>query len=286
MTLFQLVKATLDVLYGEAKRIYGNETDVRISNAMAQLSAAYTNLLSRSRVPINYQDPVIRFAYVYKYVAAHGDYVYQSIELLHERAGGPFLPNRLRLTCIGGGPGSDLIAMLKFLSDSSGMEVEKVTCYLIDGEQAWADTWTELDDAFELPFRLSTNFQRIDVAQPGSWVDQRKFLDADIFTISYFVSEVMSLDQTGAVTDFWKTVFANAKSGALFCYIDNGADVFNDYFDNIWKASGLQPVITHDNVRMLPRYDEEKGHLGEFLGKFGQQPKLQSIVSIRILHKP
>ncbi|MGS0539402.1 hypothetical protein ACQR53_10080 [Xanthomonas oryzae] len=287
MKLFQLVKITLDSLYQEAMKEHANETDKRIAESIRYLSVAYTQLTDASRELVNYENPVTRFAYVYMYVAAHADYLTQLIEAYRSDLGSPiFKTERLRLSCIGGGPGSDFIAVVKYLSEHTDEPVEKVTAYLVDGEQGWADTWTELDGKLDLPFQLATNFQPLDVTRPNSWTAQKKFLEADVFTISYFVSEVMSLDRCGVVTDFWSKVFSNAKSGTLFFYIDNGAQVFNDYFDRLWNTNGLKLISSFDNQRKLPGYDEEKSELGDFLTKFGRNPKVQAQLSGRILVKP
>jgi hypothetical protein len=287
MTLFQLVKITLDALYEEAQGEYGRKTDEEITSRFKYLTRSYGDLTNGERDPVNYQDPATRFAYVYKYVASHGDYVVQILKLVRANLGVVFKDKRVRVSCIGGGPGSDIIAVLKFLADYGAKEpVEKIVCYLLDREQAWADTWTELDDKLEIDhIKLSVNFQSLDVTKPESWASQKKFLDADLFTLSYFVSEVYALDN-GVVADFWATLFNNAKSGALFLYDDNGNDVFNDYFDAQWGKAGLELVASETNVSWTPSYDEQAAELAAYKVKFGESPKLKGYLSYRILRKP
>lgn len=237
---------------------------------------------------MNYKDPATRFAYVYKYVASHGDYVVQVLEILRNYLESPiFSTDSIRVTCVGGGPGSDIIAVLKYLDEyKSSEKIKKVTCYLLDREQAWADTWTELDDSLNSKLHLNANFQPLDVTDPESWAQQKKFLQADLFTMSYFVSEVKSLDKKGVVSKFWRTLFREAKQGALFLYDDNGHSDFNDYFDKLWKAEGFKCLVSKNNGNFLPRYSEQKSELGRYLTKFGQQPKLKSDLSYRVLKKP
>jgi hypothetical protein len=177
-------------------------------------------------------------------------------------------------------------AVLKYLDEYNNEEnVEKVICYLLDKEQAWADTWTELDESFGLPLPLNTNFQPLDVTNLDSWKFQQKFLQADLFTMSYFVSEVCHLDTNGDVSKFWGKLFQGAKPGALFVYIDNGHEDFNSYFDAQWQAAGLTCLICEDNTRWIPRYSEQSSDLGIYCQKFGQQPKLQGFLSYRVLRK-
>ena len=288
MTIFQLVKIALDTLYAEAVSVYGKSVDAKITEQMGYLSKSYTELNQTGHKPVNYKDPATRFAYVYKYVASHGDYVVQVLNALRQELEGPiFKSESIRVSCVGGGPGSDIIALLKYLDERKATEkVKKVTCYLLDREQAWADTWTELDDSLKTDLLLHANFQPLDVTDPDSWAQQKKFLQADLFTMSYFVSEVKALDSTGVVTKFWQTLFQEAKPGALFLYDDNGHDAFNSYFDGQWKKAGLNCIVESTNQLTWPSGSEQKSDLGSYLTKFGQSPKLKTPLSYRVLRKP
>jgi hypothetical protein len=288
VTIFELVRIALDELYREGKKQYGKRLDETIRERMRYLSDSYARLTDAKRQPVDYKDPATRFAYVYKYVAAHGDYLVQIMHGLREELGSAiFQSESVRVTCIGGGPGSDIIAVLKFLDELAEEEpVNKVKCYLLDKEQAWADTWTELDDSLDLDLQLNANFQPLDVTAPDSWKSQQKFLQADLFTMSYFVSEVRSLDKDGVVTKFWKTVFKKAKPGALFIFDDNGHEHFTEYFDKQWKDANLECVLAKDSTRFIPRFSEQASELGDYLEKFEHSPKIQSNLSYRVLRKP
>lgn len=286
MTLFQLVKIALDALYEEALGEYGKKTDDEIIARFKYLTTSYNDLTNDEREPVDYKDPATRFAYVYKYVASHGDYVVRLLTITRQELGTVFNDKTARVTCIGGGPGSDILAVLKYLADYGSKEpVKKIVCYLLDKEQAWADTWTELDDKLELDdIKLNVNFQPLDVTDPDSWSSQKKFLEADLFTLSYFVSEVFALDN-GVVKKFWASLFKEAKPGALFVYDDNGKDVFNNYFDEQWKAAGLELVEDGTNTAWTPSSSEQASELAFYKAKFGENPKLKSYLSYRILRK-
>ncbi|MFC6183653.1 hypothetical protein [Pseudoxanthomonas japonensis] len=287
MTIFQLVKIVLDTLYAEAVDAFGKDADTQIKEQMAYLTTSYGKLTSADRKPVDYKNPATRFAYVYKYVASHGDYVAQVLYTLRLELGAPiFDQESLRVTCIGGGPGSDFIGLLKYLAENKKEQVQKLTCYLVDREKAWADTWTEIHASLGTEIQLNANFQPLDVTEPEDWKYQKKFLQADLFTMSYFVSEVMALDKGGVVTAFWQTIFGSAKSGALFLYDDNGHETFNNYFDHQWKTAGLELIVGATNELTWPGSDEQKDDLGDYLNRFGQMPKLKTQLSYRLLRKP
>lgn len=65
----------------------------------------------------------------------------------------------------------------------------------------------------------------------------------------------------------------------------HGHETFNSYFDERWKAAGLQCLIAQDNISWTPRYSEQASELGNYLQKFGQQPKLRARLSYQVLKK-
>src|ERR1051325_9305558 len=77
MTLFQVVRLVLDKLYKQATATHGENVDDVIRKRMDYLAKNYANLADPDRGEIDYRDPAVRFAYVYMYVAAHGDYIVQ-----------------------------------------------------------------------------------------------------------------------------------------------------------------------------------------------------------------
>jgi hypothetical protein len=288
MTIFELVKIALDELYKEGEDRYATKVDDEIKARMLYLSTSYGELTNPDRKPIDYKDPATRFAYVYKYVAAHGDYLFQTMQRLREKLkSNIFSTENIRVSCVGGGPGSDIIGILKYLDHFKNDEpVENVRCFLLDREQSWADAWSELDESLGLNVRLNSNFQPLDVTNSSSWEAQRKFLQADIFTLSFFVSEVYALDGSGDVTDFWRKLFTGAKSGALFLYNDNGHGDFNGYFDSQCEHAGLQLVTSENNFRITPSYSEKASELEFYKNKFNHSPKIQGYISLRVYRKP
>jgi len=287
MTLFELVKITLDELYKRAELQYQAQTDAEIKRRFTYLSDSYTRLSDPNRVPIDYKDPATRFAYVYRYVATHGDYVVQLLTRAAAVLGGSVFPKGTsRVSCLGGGPGSDILAILKYLADYRGREdVKKLKVFLLDKEQAWADTWDDLEEKLDAGCELRTSFQPLDVLNPD-WISQRHFLEADVYTLSYFVSEVYALDGSGAVTTFWQRLFKEAKPGAVFLYDDNGTDDFNAYFDGQWSKGGLELLASGSNESWTPRYEERADVLNDYKAKFSAWPKLKGYLSYRVLRKP
>jgi hypothetical protein len=282
-----LVKLVLNELYDEGSEEYDNKLDAEIKTRIEYLKVSYKALNLEDGKIISYRDPATRCAYVYKYVAAHSDYLVQILEALRTKIhGNIFKGNTLRLSCVGGGPGSDVIGTLKYLAEYAEEEpVKKMICYLLDGEQAWSDTWTEIGESFASNIAVNVNFQKLDVRDPESWSAQKKSLKADLFTFIYFISEVYSLDD-GTIAAFWKKIFDVSGSGAIFVYIDNGHESFDNYFDEQWKdRSDLNCVLRGDTTQKTMRRSEKSAEIDEYRQKFIQHPKLQATISFRVLRK-
>jgi hypothetical protein len=282
MQVFELVKAVLDENYA---MIPGTpkERDARICKRLKELQKGYSALANENAVA--YDQPSIRFAYIYRYVTSHANLVYQCI-LNNKALRNLFQHSKIIIGCIGGGPGSDLVGILKFMSTSSAKPAkeQKLQCHILDGESGWADAWSDVGDKLNTDFKISldTCFIPMDVTNESKWSQQSKYLKADLFTMVYFASEIYS-KQKEAVP-FFKHVFAKMKPGAFLLYIDNNAPCFTDWFDSLVKTGGLE-VLQSDEQKEKMTTDEQKTALGEYLKKF-PSVKLEANVAFRVCKKP
>ena len=111
MNCFQIIKSILDEEYNQ---IPGNEVekDEQIEARLNALSNSYAQLSEGNT--ISYRDPITRFAYIYRYVTSHANLVCTLLEKNSE-LNSIFDKERVKVACIGGGPGSDFLGILKYL---------------------------------------------------------------------------------------------------------------------------------------------------------------------------
>ena len=277
MQVFDLVKTVLDENYD---KIPGTEKekDTSISDQLTALSAAYLNLKKKNS--LDYAKAKTRFAYIYKYVTSHANLVYQRIAI-SKPLRKLFEKPQVAVSCIGGGPGSDLVGILKYLADY-GEDTPFLRCHILDGENAWADAWSDVDQKLETECKISTYFLQMDVTNSASWEKHSKYLTADLFTMIYFASEIYS--RRDKAEPFFKHLFKNMKPGALLLYVDNNAPCFTDWFDELANSNGLHMLEADEAVEKMT-VDEEKKALGKYLKKFGAV-KLQADAAYRICKKP
>ncbi|PRP99677.1 hypothetical protein ENSA7_63170 [Enhygromyxa salina] len=133
----------------------------------------------------------------------------------------------------------------------------------------------------EIPFRVSTHFQALDVTLANTWDQQRRYLKADIFTLIYFASELWGVKDASEV--FFKHVFGSAKPGAHILYIDNDSDIFTHWFDTLAAEVGLEEVQSWSEDARMPS-DEQKDVLASYLTHLGW-PKMKARVAVRVLQK-
>jgi hypothetical protein len=278
MKCFKVVQKVLEDTYGE---IPGNERtrDEAIKGAIGRISSKYGNLLNGGGP--DFKDPVNRFAYVYSYVPAHAHWVNELLEQSNEAAA-VFDSNKVRIACIGGGPGSDLVGILKFLDERAGVP-PAIFCEIVDGCEEWKLTWADIGFTLDLPASLNTDYVIHRVGDPGVWMHPTKFSKADLFTLNFFVSEIAHLGDPA--WDYVEKVLEKAKTGAVLLFNDNNDSRFFGKFDAIAARGGWEALVTNSGDRKVYDPGEKLDDLGRFRKKFGRASKLTGNVAWRVLRK-
>ena len=276
----QLIKLVLDDAYASICASDDDAKDALIRKELDRLSSEYSKLTDPNAVTIDYSDPLKRFAYIFKYTVAHADYIMQLIRK-DARLRELFTVDNLEVACLGGGPGSDLLGILKYMIQE-GIKDCSLTCYIFDKERSWGDSWSDVARILKPPFNMFPIFQQLDVTDATTWKSYHKFLRADLFTLSYFLSEVWKI-KTDA-EPFFIHCMSKMKNGAMMLFVDNNSSSFTGWFDRMAVDNGLN-IITSNCAKLVFSNEEEKTDLGIFFEKFGW-PKRESNAAYRILQKP
>lgn len=278
MKCFKVVQKVLEDTYQE---IPGDEAarDAAISRALSDLSSTYRTLLSEGGP--SFADPVTRFAYVYSYVPAHAHWIHELLEK-SEVAAAVFSAAKVRLACIGGGPGSDLVGILKFL-DKRDVAAPAIFCEIVDGCEQWKLTWADLGFTLDLPMSLNTDYVIHRVGAPDVWTHPTKFAKADLFTLNFFVSEIVHLGDSA--WGYVEETLNQAKAGAVMLFNDNNDSRFYGPFDEIAARAGWETLFSENGDRRIYDSGERKDDLGRFNVKFCRSPKLTGNVASRVMRK-
>lgn len=276
MNCFQLIRTVLDEAY---EAIPGDNAarDAAICTAMTDLSREYQGLLTSGC--LDYAAPCRRFAYIYKYTTSHANIVYSAIRK-SDGLGAIFDQQKLSVACIGGGPGSDFLGILKYcLLHGKSPELR---CQILDRDPTWGESWSDVDDKLGSTFRISTLFHPLDVTDGANWRRFAKHFQADLITLIYFMSEVYAVrDQAN---QYFETLFANVKPGARILFVDNNSPQFYQWFDGLATAHGFNVLASWEGWEQLP-FDEEKTDLEPYFSRF-QSPKIRTDIAARVIQKP
>ena len=277
MKVFQFLKTVLDEVWEAMPAKTAHDKKPLVQAEGQTLHAKYAKL-AMAKEPIDYERPATRYAYIACYVSSHANMVADLIQGTPELAK-LFNNPKITVCCIGGGPGSDLVGVLKHV-ENAGLE-PKLMFWLFDREQAWSDSWADVNE--KLKREISTYFIKFDVTDPTTYAPHSKYFQSDLFTMVYFISELNHCKD--AARPFFENLFAKAKQGAMFLFIDNSYSGFYSWFDDTWKAAGLTLVAFNDSVTMQVPTDEEKKDLGQHYQIMSGQPKLQASIAYRVLQK-
>jgi hypothetical protein len=272
-SFFEMVAKVLDRAYDE---LDDPKKDDLIAKGLDDLSSHYANVLTNGGP--SYVSDVVRFGYVFRYATAHADYLNQAMAFSPDLRRGLDCTH-VNITCIGGGPGSDVLGFVKYLLKQESRP--KVTYWVLDKEQSWVDTWGDLDAIASDEIMTSRNFLAVDVTNKGSYEGYKKPFQADIFTLLYFLSEIFRFKE--AATQFLDYCLSKMKKGALLVALDFEDTRLQEWIDGLAQKCGLETVESAE-MRLVVGFDEQKANLQKYIDKFGS-PKLQAQIMFRVYKK-
>lgn len=277
MKCFEVVRTVLDETYGEIAGD-GKAKDASIKKAMDAMSTQYTDHLMDEGGP-DFSDPNTRFSYVMRYVPAHAHWLYDRINACDE-AIAVLKTGKARVTCIGGGPGSDVVGLLKLLKER---EIEcKLFCELIDGCEEWKSTWGDLAWQLDLDEALHTDYVIHDVEDPDTWESPSKIHKSDIVTLSFFVSEIYHLSKA---KKYLTRMLSKLKPGAIVIMNDNRTTEVYELMDSIAQKAGLETIDSGEGKNKIYDSGEDMALIKKYTTKFGNS-KLTGQCAWRIYKKP
>lgn len=191
----------------------------------------------------------------------------------------------VRVACIGGGPGTDMLGVAKYAEDL-GYPHTLLEFVILDREVGWNTPRGVL--AHGIGKKVTQAHQHLDLTEAGNWTPNWDFHDADLFTFIFSLSEVWCYNASGAVTEFLRQVVRRAKAGALFLYVDNGGENFPQIIDQQFGGfPRLKLIGSRENPQMRLRGSERRDTLeGPYQARFQEERvKMGGNVSIRLWQK-
>lgn len=226
---------------------------------------------------IQYEDPFCRIAYLYMNVVIHANLMEIGLDSFHE------LRNlirelitkgeEVRFCALGGGPGSELLGLVKFIQSKNYKHTSYLDFTLVDRVREWDESWHSLKIGVDEQLKeeygtdrskwasvISRSFLPLDVTKPEDFQDfATRFNGNNIFICCYLVSEIK-----GSIDKFEKTLnllTARASEGAFILFIDRNERKVRETIQHLIEVN---PQLT------MIRSFQERGKLEKDFQNLGE----------------
>jgi hypothetical protein len=224
---FEMVNALLERLVKKYARDSCTSVDDVLAKIRAQMDKTKDEHF-QDEPEIDYPNPLCRLGYFYRHAPANAtlfEWVLCESDRLQTKLR-EANQGSLEICSVGGGPGTELLGLAKYLLLRSDCLPREIRFTVLDNVPQWAETWERLAKAVEGKLRndqvsptIVDHFLPLDVLNEGSYKDYAfKFSSADIVIFNYLFSEnKMRLAEAQAVLTHLARV---TRAGCIFVVID------------------------------------------------------------------
>ncbi len=285
LTTFERVKLILDQLCPQVDAV-GGQAQARMKAFFCALDAEYPLLWDGNRSPVDYGDPACHAAYIFKYVTANAELIYQSLWQAREELAAILSHPVITVICVGGGPGTELFALFKYL-ERMPHHVKAIKCIVLDHNPAWAAAYEALLATRPAGVDVAVELLSIQLADPSS-IPIDRIVEADLLTFSYSLSESWRYNgpSGGAVDKSVQAIISAVKPGALIVYSDNAGPHFDPNMEREFLGRvDLRQINRTDYTHMLVGADEQMDTLKEYKTWLDMRPKLTGKATTAVFAK-
>lgn len=248
MSDYSLIRPAIAFYEQAARKAFGPNFAATSKSQFSDLQQKYFSSIENP----DYGSDVKKFCYLFKYSVSHGYYIYQALkELAKGIKPSPFSRDSTRIACIGGGPGTELIGIARFIRErepSAKSRQIKVTVF--DKEKSWKAACERILECVKGDIDLSFKFVQLDATDPSSYqdVDFSKF---HIVMSNFFLSEIRKAKIVGKTAAFWKHVFSSMGDGKVFLAVDfaDAGGQAGRYIDGIMPSKAIE-IVNQPLVKM------------------------------------
>lgn len=228
---------------------------------------------------IQYEEPFCRMAYLYMNVAIHASLVEQAVQLIPSLteliASRIMSGDELRLCALGGGPGSELLGLVRLIEN---LRIDQKPAYLdfllVDRVKEWDESWHALkkgiDDHLKFeygqdrslwPTIISRSFLPLNVSSVSDFeFFATRFYGTDLYLSCYLVSELTSL--LDGFQEVFSLLVKRANPGTLFLFIDRDEAKVRQSIQELVKSN--ESLITLDALQKKGYSEDNLKDLGEW----------------------
>jgi hypothetical protein len=202
-----------------------------VKNRFEGLEEAYKILNQDGRVPIDYRELPTQAAYLYAYGMPRAYFCDEFLRRHREALRRPlFSKEELNVVSFGGGPASELIGLINYLSDREMGEPVSSICYRIyDKDGDWERVAERIAKKAETEISINLAYHSLDLAEAAE-TQKIDISDADLVIFSYIISELCALDTKDQIEININTILGKLKSGSNILFIESRHPDFINFF--------------------------------------------------------
>ena len=282
----------------QAVDVYATASGKPVSDVLAEIRGHIDETAKEHRKDepdIDYQNPLCRLGYLYRHATANATLFERVLKesgelrsLLRNAAN-----SRINLCAVGGGPGTELLGLAKFMIRRRDDFPKKITFTVLDAVPQWAETWQQLADAVEVELQRTAHdveaesspvivpaFLPLDVLNADSYTSYAyQFSGTQVMIFNYLFSETKTrlADAEAAVAKLHEM----APAGCVFVVIDRleNDGAFNETVLQMFQKRSSKAIQMHEHGGWLDS-DEQSKDMGEQLYKSLGYPRAKFFTDI------
>lgn len=244
---------------------------------LSELEESYKILRVRDRKLINYSELSTQLAYVFMYAIGRAEFTFEIIKRLSSAVDGKlFSDGELRVSSIGGGPGSELAGLIKFLeSDACGAKITRITYRVFDKEQNWRHVVEQLCESLDTKIQINLIFVALDVEDTAACY-RVSLSEDDLIIMSFFVSEVCEVANRDDVIASLNHLLGTVSTKSHLFYNDSDAYSFYTFINERTNAAKRYDQRVEIQEMITVKAPNFEGVFDDMIERFGKTPHLNS----------
>jgi hypothetical protein len=204
-----------------------------VARRLEDLREAYDGLTVGGRSAIDYSHLATQAAYVFVYAIGRAEFTYQLLKRHRAAWGKPLFPNsEARITSLGGGPGSEIAGVVKYLLDkSNGENVTSVKYWVFDKDGDWENACTSLVESLNKFIPLELVFSKLDLCDQVK-CGEISLEGDDLLILSFIISELCAIPDKDKAEESLRELYKTMDNRAKIFYNDSNASSFYYYFND------------------------------------------------------
>lgn len=254
-----------------ARNKFGKKFGALVNQEFTDLNKNYFSTINNP----DYSANIKKFAYLYKYSVAHGYFTFLGLcSVKHSDLQWFKGAEKLRLACIGGGPGSEILGVVRYLKkrglDKAGVSVE-ITVF--DKESSWKSLCAAVLKEIDHKCDIGLKFVEIDATDKSTYKDI-EFSKFNLVISSFFLSETRKLGIAEKSKAFWRFLLGSMNVGSailLLDYADNDGKNWEYANGLLAEFGGFETLTSEPSVTMS--CPDDKGCMVALESELDHRPK-------------